>query len=74
MRLWDYMPATKGKKTTVWGTVLFRYTDDQSAARILPDMVEIVKKRNNESDTEHAQRILTHFLDSHGGNAAIYLS
>ena len=68
MQLWKYMPAVEGKDPTKWGSGLFRYVSDGVAARILADIVEIVKKRNDPDQTAHAEAFLQKFLSSFGSD------
>lgn len=62
MRLWEYMPAVAGDNPTFWGSGLFRYISDDVAARILHDVVEIVKKRGNKEEITKAENFLNNFL------------
>jgi len=62
MKFWDYYENANNPDSEQWGSGLIRYLSDDLSAKILYDMVEIIKKRKNSTDTANATDFLNKYL------------
>ncbi len=63
MKYWDYAPGDNGGKPIQWTENLIRKRTDDECATILKDLVEIIKKRNNEEESAKAEAFLNKYLE-----------
>ena len=63
MRFWDYYENKNAPDSERWGQGLIRYLNDDLSAKIIYDMIEIIKKRNNNSvSLTNAEEFLNKYL------------
>ena len=64
MRFWDYYENKNAPDSERWGQGLIRYLNDDLSAKIIYDMIEIIKKRNNNSASlTNAEEFLNKYLN-----------
>ena len=63
MKYWDYAPGEGANNLIQWKEGLLRYQSDLMCATVLKDMVEVISKRNDQTQTVRANAFLNLFLE-----------